>query len=100
MPIALGIVASYLRERIPANSIFCGEVDLTGRVRSPGHLIIEWLGMMIETQDEDFLSKFSKLYVSSDVKTDLEEILEQSDADIQINPVENILSLFKELWLI
>lgn len=100
LPIALGIVASYLRERIPANSIFCGEVDLTGRVRSPGHLIIEWLGMMIETQDEDFLSKFSKLYVSSDVKTDLEEILEQSDADIQINPVENILSLFKELWLI
>jgi len=97
LPIALGIVASYLRESIPANSIFCGEVDLIGKVRSPGRRLIEWLGRMFQ-EDSELTNRFSKIYISSEEVGRLEEALGQTEINVQINPVTDILSLLKDIW--
>ena len=97
LPIALGIVASYLRESIPVNSIFCGEVDLMGKVRSPSRKIVDWLVRMFQ-EDGDLTSKFSKVYISYEVADHLENALGEAEINIQINPVTDILSLLKDLW--
>lgn len=98
LPIAVGIVASYLRENIPANSIFSGEVDLTGRIRSPGRMIVDWLGRIFEDREANFMRNFSRIYISNEVAGELEDILEQHNSDIQLNAVDDILSLFKNIW--
>ncbi|RZN37032.1 MAG: hypothetical protein EFT35_07040 [Methanophagales archaeon ANME-1-THS] len=98
LPIALGIVTSYLRERIPASSIFTGEVDLTGRIRPPGRMIVEWLGHIFQDQEPSFLQNCSRIYISSEVSGELEDIFNQNNIDIQINAADDILSLFKDIW--
>ena len=100
LPIALAIIASYLREEIPPTYIFTGEVDLMGNIRSPERKVVEWIIDLLKITNENKSAyKISKIYISNEIADDLKAMLnEQGILNIEIVGIDTLISILKDLW--
>ncbi len=100
LTIAVALLASYLQQPVPEGTLFCGELDLSRRVRAPESPYLKALGQAITGPQ---LGRVNRVYLANDVAQELARmrpdpngppVMEVAD----VRGIGDLEELLGELW--
>jgi len=100
LPIAVALLASYLRQPLPERTLFVGELDLTRRIRPPTQGYLATLGLLLAGPQRGHIDT---VYISEDAAADLQRMRPTPSGSplmelVDIRGVGELEELLGNLW--